>query len=419
VVDLVPGEKLDLAPTKTAGTPAESNKRWWQWWRPRYPNHPGALHTLGWLAHTAPFVAGIGLVLYIIGLPADSFTALGTGIGAALAAAVTGSLAGFLFGLPRSAQEGDGTRGRQGFEENTNLEQISDWLTKILVGVGLIQIGNAGDPARRLVATVAEGMGGTPAARVVAASLLLTAAAWGFLVSYMLSRVRAGRVFRSAVLDVARKAATETTQERLRDSSRAGADALFLAHQALNPPPGTRPPSVQELRDALAAASPVIRLEVFYLARQQRQQTWRHDKERAGRTVPVFRALLGLDSDRTYRDHGELAYALKDKEEPAYDEAAAEFTNAIHLRGEARDHGWLMFEFNRAICRIELEMAGKSGQASSERTRSEVLADLRTAAQDGRVAHIIATETTSIQPWLERNGLSSDDLMPWQPLPKG
>lgn len=298
MADLMPGEAPDsTGPTEAAKTAAKADKQWWQWWRPRDPHHPGALHTLGWLAHTAPLVAGIGLLLYIIGLPAGTFTALGTGIAAALAAAAAGSLAGFLFGLPRSAQEGDSGKGRQGFEENTNLEQISDWLTKILVGVGLIQIGNAGDPARRLVAAVAEGMGGTPAARVVAASLLLTAAAWGFLVSYMLARVRAGRVLRSALIDAARRAAAETTQEKLRDLSRAGTDALFLAHQALNPPPGTRPPSVQELRDALAAASPVIRLEVFYLARQHRQQTWKNEKERTGHTVPVFRALLGLDPD--------------------------------------------------------------------------------------------------------------------------
>jgi hypothetical protein len=129
----------------------------------------------------------------------------------------------------------------------------------------------------------------------------------------------------------------------------------------------------------------------------------------------VFRSLLGLDAERKYRDHGELGYALKDKETPAFAEAATEFTDAIRLRGGAREHGWLMYEFNRAICRIELDPAKTSGMPSSEKVRTGVLEDLLTAAEDGRVAQIIEEERTSIQPWLERNGLSNKDLAPKHP----
>src|SRR5262245_38208292 len=64
-----------------------------------------------------------------------------------------GGLFGFLFGIPRSLQrpsvKGDGSGGASdkpegpqspAYRPNTNLEEISDWLTKILVGVGLTQI---------------------------------------------------------------------------------------------------------------------------------------------------------------------------------------------------------------------------------------------------------------------------------------
>ena len=86
------------------------------------------------------------------------------------AAALTGVLLGFLFGIPRTQQAGSNraptpptdagplrqarTKPPQPVETgsqtaqppsvshhpNTNLEEISDWLTKILVGVGLTQI---------------------------------------------------------------------------------------------------------------------------------------------------------------------------------------------------------------------------------------------------------------------------------------
>lgn len=73
-----------------------------------------------------------------------------TGLMVAAAAALTGALLGFLFGIPRTLSGNDG-QGRlphvQGehvvaseYVDNTNLEQLSDWLTKILVGVGLTQI---------------------------------------------------------------------------------------------------------------------------------------------------------------------------------------------------------------------------------------------------------------------------------------
>jgi F0F1-type ATP synthase assembly protein I len=62
---------------------------------------------------------------------------------------------GFIFGIPRTLQEGDQINKKENrgadssdekqsqkisYQNNTNLEQISDWVTKILVGVGLTQI---------------------------------------------------------------------------------------------------------------------------------------------------------------------------------------------------------------------------------------------------------------------------------------
>src|ERR1700743_738960 len=52
-----------------------------------------------------------------------------------------GSVLGFLFGVPRlrtstGAQPPVGDRSQ--FTPNTNLEQISDWLTKIIVGATLV-----------------------------------------------------------------------------------------------------------------------------------------------------------------------------------------------------------------------------------------------------------------------------------------
>ncbi|MEB2848101.1 tetratricopeptide repeat protein [Endobacterium cereale] len=76
-----------------------------------------------------------------------------SGVIISLAAAAVGSALGFLFGIPKILQHsGDGVIGgskkggaeneggtTQYFLTNTSLEEISDWLTKIIIGIGLVQ----------------------------------------------------------------------------------------------------------------------------------------------------------------------------------------------------------------------------------------------------------------------------------------
>jgi hypothetical protein len=77
----------------------------------------------------------IGLVIY--GWAIESITAFGILFLLALAATGSGGVLGFLFGIPRSRTDVhlSGT-----FLHNSNLEQISDWLTKIIVGATLVQL---------------------------------------------------------------------------------------------------------------------------------------------------------------------------------------------------------------------------------------------------------------------------------------
>jgi len=97
-----------------------------------------------------------------------------------------GWLIGFLFGIPKvlqgdaaqstataaSAQQGAGagnaspgataaaTRAqRNKYQVNTNLEQISDWLTKIIVGLGLINLKQVPELIQRLSNFMAPVMG--------------------------------------------------------------------------------------------------------------------------------------------------------------------------------------------------------------------------------------------------------------------
>jgi tetratricopeptide (TPR) repeat protein len=85
------------------------------------------------------------IALYVINATSwqRGLSALGI-IGAVSGASfVLGFLIGFLFGVPRTIESNNSVssvNSQTRVQANTNLEQISDWLTKILVGVGLTQI---------------------------------------------------------------------------------------------------------------------------------------------------------------------------------------------------------------------------------------------------------------------------------------
>lgn len=92
-----------------------------------------------------------------------------------------GALLGFLFGIPKTLVGGHGVTT---LAQNTNLEQVSDWLTKILVGVGLTQLGklNEGLPKIGEYFAVAN----RPSATL---AIILNWGVAGFLVGYLLTRL--------------------------------------------------------------------------------------------------------------------------------------------------------------------------------------------------------------------------------------
>lgn len=146
---------------------------------------------------------------------------MGMGLFAAGAFLGLGLLLGFIFGVPRSAQEtaapaapapatGAPTVGgdKQRLKVNTNLEQISDWLTKILVGVGLTQLSDIPTKLNELAGFIAKGLGGTDADRLFATGVVLYFFVCGFFSGYLLTRL-----FLAGAFLIADNMAEEATRE--------------------------------------------------------------------------------------------------------------------------------------------------------------------------------------------------------------
>jgi CheY-like chemotaxis protein len=119
----------------------------------------------------------------------------------AAASLALGGLLGFIFGIPRFLQEGRPTTPEEDaadspknnrhapYAGNTSLEQISDWLTKILIGVGLTQLANIPGALAGLGDGVAVGLGGFPGAAVFVPGLVVFTLLDGFFLGYLWTRL--------------------------------------------------------------------------------------------------------------------------------------------------------------------------------------------------------------------------------------
>jgi CheY-like chemotaxis protein len=157
----------------------------------------------------ATWAIGIALTFGVVALvvfaaQAGSLIGIAPIVGAGIAlcggAFALGAVIGFLFGIPRRLQESaapvsaDSNDGAAvagvPYAGNTSLEQISDWLTKIIVGVGLTQLMNVPDALGTLGEVLGPALGGFPGSATFGTLEFLYFGVGGFFTAYLWTRLR-------------------------------------------------------------------------------------------------------------------------------------------------------------------------------------------------------------------------------------
>ena len=95
---------------------------------------------------------------------------------------------GFLFGIPRTVQSSTPSVGTTQYQGNTNLEQVSDWLTKIIVGVSLVEIGRIIPALAKLAEILKAPLGGQPSSAAFGVGVVIACALTGFFFIYLWTR---------------------------------------------------------------------------------------------------------------------------------------------------------------------------------------------------------------------------------------
>jgi hypothetical protein len=156
------------------------------------------------LAVSAFTIGTLTIVTFSLPFDGGYFVRSGTLFSVGVGAWMGGSALGFLFGVPRyksapdSRSLGPLSTSAQtvlAFTPNTNLEQISDWLTKIIVGATLVQLQHIAHGFADLCSWMAMQIG-QPVAAIFSGGMIIFFFFSGFLWGYLWCSIR---IFRELV----------------------------------------------------------------------------------------------------------------------------------------------------------------------------------------------------------------------------
>jgi hypothetical protein len=231
--------------------------------------------------------------------------AIGFGIMVAGSAFMSGALLGFLFGSRPDSSKTSGADSR------TNLEEIADWLTKIILGAGLVSLaklpplvgqfskymgGALGEPSSYKVGSATISPDNAP----IALAIMGFFSTCGLLYGYLWTR------YEAAVAE---------------DPTAGDASALDLVDHWLNDLPATDDKRRPEMMNAVKSASTAAKVRIFLRTEQHRRSS---EEDANERSLPIFQALVEADTQEVFhRNRSQFAFALmgrkKDPKNPAAD----------------------------------------------------------------------------------------------------
>lgn len=369
------------------------------------------------------FVVGAGcavIVIYALVHPLGfSAHVLSVALMSAGAALLAGGLLGFLFGIPHTREndspksngkptdndnEQEGDTLTSSYSANTSLEQISDWLTKIIVGIGLVQFNAIQARLTAMASHIAEGLGEKDGALAFALAILIYFSICGFVFGFLWARLYLKRWFALADTRLLRARLT-----RLERRQRADARALGLIHQLLNPGADEDRPTDEVVKTAIMAASRSVKAHIYYQAKETYEDREAHDY--GTKLRGVISILGGLTADTTKRFHENyslLSYALSRlRPAPPLSEAMSAINTAIEIRDNSGERGWKYYDLRRARYRVQLDASFNDGKPSDSEVKDQILKDLKRAALGGSVEILKRwyAEETQIAQWMKLNGI--------------
>jgi hypothetical protein len=306
---------------------------------------------------------------------------------------VCGVLVGLLFGFrptggsQSSADKSLNARARP----FTNLEEIADWLTKLILGAGLVELTKMPGPVHQFAIFMAKGVDplppdqkADPGSPAVALAIMGFFFASGILYGYLWTRYE---------------------HEVAEDASFADTSALDLVNGWLQAPTPPDDQTRADMMNAVKCASPAAKLRIFLQAEQYRKPSTQDVNDRS---LPVFQALVESDLQEVFhRNPAQYAFALMGRTKNPADEdwvQALDLLNkAIRIRDGSGEKNWHEYELARAVCQIHLDPNFKVTKPSDADKKQSIHADLDKAGDVPAVTRKTIGNQDVIDDWKKLN----------------
>lgn len=377
------------------------------------------------------YMVGVGcliILIYALKTPAKFLEATSVGLMSAGAAVLTGGLLGFLFGVPHTKDDEEATsagsrrangeseteRGRPSlkprYRHNTSLEQISDWLTKIIVGVSLVEIVHIWETVWVMAKTLGWGLGGGEGADAFGLALLTYFFVCGIVFGFLWARLYLPMWFQEVdQLQALGKKVSQLEKRQLSD-----AKALALVIQQLNRTPDDPEAAEQDIAAAIRSASQAAKAQIFGQAQKASENDRaEHYDLRVRTAIAIFRGLIASDvNERDHNVRAELGYALFRKTPRELVAAEEQMSKAIEIRDKLAVQGWKYYEMRRARYRILQDPEYLSNKRSEGASLAKILADLRAAHTNTEKWNgwIASRPEEAVRKWLELNDIDAETL---------
>jgi len=300
------------------------------------------------------------------------------------------------------------TQANSNYTHSTNLEQIADWLTKIIVGVGLIQIHSIilkfNQLCLSLGATLQHYSSTNQNGSLMVGGIIITFSIEGFLTVYLWTYLYLIRIQDSMVSVI-----IDTINSKIEDTDLSDKYANDLVSKQLDLPDKAPDIPISDLTQAFQDASKNFLSTIFFKAVSVRKQFWKNidTKYKIEKTIPIFQALIIVDSNFEYpENYAELAFVLKDQRTPDYKQALSNLIIAISgFNDTDRITNKAIIYFNSAYCRIKVDVNFLNKTASTPANKKLILSDLNQAVQEPYVKAIITNDPldTTINDWKNLN----------------
>ncbi|HXM61465.1 MAG TPA: hypothetical protein VN950_11485 [Terriglobales bacterium] len=318
--------------------------------------------------------------------------AIGYGILVAGFSFISGVLLGYLFGLHPTDDSATANGHSSSPPPSTNLAEIADWLTKVILGAGLVQLTSMPRPiwlfANKMALGAVQGdKVGQPWEApnpAIALAIMGFFSACGLLYGYLWTR------YEEAV-----------TAYGAADASAAALVSLWLNGRT-TPDDQTR----SNMMDAVKNASSTARIRIFLQAEQYRKSSTEEVNERS---LPVFQALVDADSEGVFhRNRSQCALALMGKKKddnPTDDwsQALSLLNDAIRIRDRSGEPAWREYEFARAVCQIKLDPSFNKQGASDPSVAQFIQSDLDQATSVPLKTKILIDKDHVVKDWTGLN----------------